>query len=106
MGSTGHSWSPERFELAECGVVREGFLEEGMCKLDLKAGKKQGENRERRCVPSRGYSMCKGPEGRGKGLYCLAETSLRVKGATRREDPKTSQTPNLVWAVGGYRNKS
>lgn len=27
-------------ELAECGVVREGFLEEGMCKLDLKAGKK------------------------------------------------------------------
>ena len=32
-------------ELAEHGVVREGLLEEGMCKLDLKAGKKQGENR-------------------------------------------------------------
>lgn len=32
-------------ELAECGVVREGLLEEGMCKLDLKAGKKQGESR-------------------------------------------------------------
>ena len=35
-------------ELAECGVVREGFLEEGVCKLDLKAGKKQGENRGQR----------------------------------------------------------
>lgn len=51
MGSTGHSWSPERFELAECGVVREGFLEEGMCKLDLKAGKKQGENRRTEVCP-------------------------------------------------------
>ena len=35
-------------ELAECGVVREGFLEEGVCKLDLKTGKKQGENRGQR----------------------------------------------------------
>ena len=39
------------FELAECGVVREGFLEEGMCKLDLKAGKKHGENRRTEVCP-------------------------------------------------------
>ena len=47
-------------ELAERGVVREGLLEEGMCKLDLKAGKKQGENRggQRYGVSQVGDTVC------------------------------------------------
>ena len=71
-------------ELAEHGVVREGLLEEGMCKLDLKAGKKQGENRGgwRYGVSQVGAWCVQRPRGeerldRGegqRGLYCLVGT--------------------------------
>lgn len=71
-------------ELAECGVVREGLLEEGMCKLDLKAGKKQGESRggRRYGLSQVGDTVRAKPRGeehlergeRQRGLYCLVGT--------------------------------
>lgn len=52
-------------------VVREDFLEEGMCRLDLKVGKKQEEKTGGgSCVPTTGHSMYKGPEKRKPTASC------------------------------------